>query len=147
MLATVVTVVVDKTKYAVPISLLCTTTTSVLLLVPDTVTVCPFAVGRVVSTKWLAEATIAEWVSVAILVGPSLIVPLFNSSVLAVIATPSVSVSPDATVYENTSDVVVLPDAYVAYLLVNPKIAIRGVPVTVTASLQTIVTLIVSPGM
>lgn len=56
------------------------------------------AVGAVVSTLWAEAAAIAEWFRFAALPEPSLMVPEFNSSVLAVTAKPSVSVSPDATV-------------------------------------------------
>lgn len=52
----------------------------------------------------------------------------------AVIAKPSESVSPDATVYENTRDEVPEPLAYVAFLLVRPAKGRTGVPTTVTGS-------------
>jgi hypothetical protein len=68
-------------------------------------------VGAVVSTRCEALAVIAEWVSVALLFAASLIVPLLSSSVFAVIANPSASVSPASTVYENTSVAVPDPDA------------------------------------
>ena len=73
--------------------------------------------------------------------------PEFNSKVFAVIARPSVSVSPEATVYENTRDELPVPLAYVAYLLDSPAIGIRGVPVTVTVAENATVTDTVSPAL
>jgi hypothetical protein len=89
----------------------------------------------------------AECVNVAAFPATSTIVPEFNPNASAVNANPSASVSPDATVYENTIDVVPLPDAYVTYFDVKPASAIRGEPVTVTASENTTVTLTVSPDL
>lgn len=75
----------------------------------------------------------------------SRIVPEFNARVFAEIASPSSSVSPDATVYDNTIDAVPDPDAYVAYFVDNPCNCTRGDPVTVTASENVTVTLTMSP--
>lgn len=66
---------------------------------------------------------------------------------LAVIARPSVSLSPAWTVYENTNELVVDPLAYVAYLLERPASGIRGVPVTVTAAENVTVTDTASPAL
>ena len=96
---------------------------------------------------WADCVVTAECVNVAAFPATSTIVPEFNSSVFAVNAKPSASVSPDATVYENTIDVVPEPDAYVAYFDVKPASAIRGEPVTVTASENTTVTLTESPDL
>ena len=104
-------------------------------------------VGAVVSIVCADCVATAECVNVAAFPAVSTIVPEFNSSVFAVNAKPSASVSPDATVYDNTIDVVPEPDAYVAYFDVNPASAIRGEPVIVTASENTTVTLTVSPDL
>ena len=56
MLTTSVTVIVDKTKYAVPTSVLRTVANpKVVMLAAVTL-----AVGAVVSTRWLGDAAIAE---------------------------------------------------------------------------------------
>jgi hypothetical protein len=70
-----------------------------------------------------------------------MIVPELSWSALAKISRPSESLSPDATVYVNTSEVEPDPDAYVAYFDDSPANEIRGDPVTVTASENTTVTL------
>ena len=71
--------------------------------------------------------------------------PEFNASEFVEIANPSASESPDATVYEKTSDDVPDPDVYVANLLDKPARVIRGDPATLIFSENTTVTLIASP--
>ncbi len=84
-------------------------------------------------------------VSVALLVAVSVMVPELSPSESAVMARPSASLSPETTVYENTSVDVPDPDVYVANLLVSPASATRGVPVTVTFSEKVTATVMVSP--
>jgi hypothetical protein len=55
-------------------------------------------VGTTPSTLWADCVATALWVSVALFAAVSLIVPEFNDRESAVIARPSVSVSPDTTV-------------------------------------------------
>jgi hypothetical protein len=55
-------------------------------------------VGTMPSTLWAGCVATALWVSVALFAAVSLIVPEFNDSESAVIARPSVSVSPETTV-------------------------------------------------
>ena len=67
-------------------------------------------VGAVVSTLCADWVATALWVMVAVLPGISVMVPEFSASVFKAIANPSVSVSPEATVYVNTSVFVPEPD-------------------------------------
>ncbi len=55
-------------------------------------------VGVTPSTLWVDCVAIALWASVALFAAVSLIVPEFNDNESAVIARPSVSVSPETTV-------------------------------------------------
>jgi hypothetical protein len=55
-------------------------------------------VGTTPSTLWADCVATALWANVALLAAVSLIVPEFNDSESAVIARPSVSVSPETTV-------------------------------------------------
>jgi hypothetical protein len=55
-------------------------------------------VGTTPSTLWADCVTTALWANVALFAAVSLIVPEFNDSESAVIARPSVSVSPETTV-------------------------------------------------
>ena len=55
-------------------------------------------VGTTPSTLWADCVATALWVSVALFAAVSLIVPEFNDNESAVIARPSVSVSPETTV-------------------------------------------------
>jgi hypothetical protein len=88
------TVIELRTRYAVPVSVLCTVALAVFAIVA----VVALAVGALVSTRCEALAVIAECVSVELFPAASAIVPLLSSRVLADTATPSASVSPLATV-------------------------------------------------
>jgi hypothetical protein len=55
-------------------------------------------VGTTPSTWWADCVATALWVNVALFAAVSLIVPEFNDNESAVIARPSVSVSPETTV-------------------------------------------------
>jgi hypothetical protein len=76
--------------------------------------------------------------------------PPLRSRVVLEIAIPSVSNSPDevATVYLKSAVLLSVIDTKFAYFASEPTVnAIRGVPVTVTDSLKTIVNVGVSEGM
>ena len=94
-------------------------------------------VGAVVSTLCDKLAAIPEKVNDALFDAASRIVPPPAESVLAVALTPSVSLSPEATVYEKTKAVVPVPLTYEAVLFVAPTRNVTvGVPVTFTASVK-----------
>lgn len=82
-------------------------------------------------------------------VAKSEIVPLLSSSgVFKVIPLVSKSLNEVCTKYVNTSALLLLPDAYVAYRVVEPIVSERrGVPVTVTVSEVFNVKEIELPGM
>ena len=79
------------------------------LSVPDPVRA-SVTVGEVVSTLCADWVATALWVIVAVLPGISVMVPEFSASAFKEIANPSVSVSPETTVYVNTSVFVPEPD-------------------------------------
>ena len=94
-------------------------------------------VGAVVSTLCDVLAAIPAKVNDALFDAASRMVPTPAVSVLAVALTPSVSLSPEATVYENTKAVVPVPLTYEAVLFVAPTRNVTvGVPVTFTASVK-----------
>ena len=67
-------------------------------------------VGAVVSTLCADWVATAVWVIVALLPGISVMVPAFRVSLLTRTSSPFVSVSPETTVYVNTSVFVPEPD-------------------------------------
>ena len=114
--------------------------------------------GRTPSTLCADCAASAAWVRSASLLAASSMSPPLRSSAFCATAMPSVSASPSATTYSNTSAVEPVPESYTACRVSVPStnamrgpvtgsasVGAAGTVVTVTFSLNVAVSEIVSP--